>query len=214
MGPKSTPSKVPKGPQIRLRCKALGIWEQYCPKREAYKSEGLTPREATVRAYTEMGIEAQWADYLKRDAQRVIVGAEVPLTPKEMEEVHPTYRAPSATSGAKIGEEILSLAEQIRWVKQRLARMRNGEDAPAEFPSADTLYWFQTAIARSRDFDSIVMKIEAPGKDSDDPMALDGEYQFGEIEKQLKAALKEVGSQLLAMEPGFGELVGSLMEAA
>ena len=130
----------------------------------------------------------------------MILGRDAPLTPGELKEVDPKYRPLGVTQDASVGNQVLSLPEQVRWVKQQLARVRNGGVQPTEFPSADTLYWYQIAMTRPMDFDKIVLKIEAPERETEDAMMRDGEYQMSEIESQIRMGLKEVGVQLREIE--------------
>ena len=196
-------SPVPQSGTIKKRCQAMGCWGEYLAIREGLKKQGLMPRESVVRAYTELRLEEKWQDFRKRQTQAAIVGSNVPLTPAEMKEVSPRYQEPAITKDATVGDAVMSLPEQVRWVKQQLARVRNGGEQPKEFPNADALYWYQIAVTRPVDFDKIVLKIEAPDKDSNDAAARDSEYQFREIEKQIEEALKEVGSQLAEYEAEF-----------
>jgi hypothetical protein len=197
------PSKdVPSGKTIKQQCLSLGpsVWKDFWQARDRYKMEGLAPAEAVERTYKEKRIAELYDDWRKRETQREILGRDVPLTPAEIKEIHPDYQAPSVTNGGEVGEAVLSLPEQVRWVKQKLAQVRNGGDQPTSFPNADVLYWYQIAMTRPQDFDKIVLKIEAPEKDAEDAMMRDGEFQFSQIEAQIRQAAEECGSQLRDIE--------------
>lgn len=196
---------TPKGGTIKKRCDEMGCWGEYLARREQLKREGMQPRESACRAYKDCRIEERWQDYQARKFRGELLGKGAPLTPGEMKEVKPDYQAPSPTRGAEVGESAMSLPEQIRWVKQQLAKVRNGGDEPQVFPNADALYWYQISISRPTDFDKIVLKIESPDKDAEDLMMRDGEYQFSQIEKQLLEAREEVGAQLREYETEFIE---------
>jgi hypothetical protein len=173
----------------------------------------MQPREAVERAYTDLKVEEKWQDHRQRKSRAEILGHGAPLTPREMEEVSPGYKRLAVTQDAIIGDQVLSLPEQVRWVKQQLARVRNGGDQPVEFPSADVLYWYQIAMTRPTDFDKIVLKIEAPERESEDAMMRDGEYQFAEIEEQLRLAVKEVGVQLGEIEENMARAFHGVLPA-
>ena len=204
---------IPKGPLMKKRCMDVGQERQWIDLRERYKREGLTPRDAAVRSYVELGIAEKWDDWNRRRTLQAIVGSTVPLTPSETKKATPSYTPPSVTKGSDVGEAVLSLPEQIRWVKQRLAMVRNGGEPPQSYPNADVLYWYQIAITRPADFDKIVLKIESPQTDGDDVIARDGEHQFREIESQIEEALKEVGKQLGEYEQAFSETLDELLPA-
>lgn len=206
--------RIPQAPWIKKKCQDLGgsVWKEYWTARDAYKREGMEPQEARERVYVEQRIAERWNDWRQRRSQAEIVGKNVPLTPAEMKEINPNYKAPSVTKEAEIGKDILSLPEQVRWVKQKLARVRNGGEQPTSFPSADTLYWYQIAVTRPVDFDKLVLKIEAPEKDGENAIMQDGEHQFATIERQLGEAVQEVGNQLVEMESGFGAVIKAIPE--
>lgn len=204
---------IPHQNTIRRKCQALGIVDEYIAAREAYKRQGLTPKEAIERVYVEMRIGERHQEWQGRQSQSEIMGKGVPMTPAELKAVKPDYTPASVTQGSEVGDTVLSLPEQIRWVKHQLARRRNGEEDPKSYPSADVLYWYQIAITRPADFDRIVLKLETPEKDADDAWMRDGEYQFKQIETQLREALEEVGDQLVGYEAGFAELLRPIGEA-
>jgi len=204
---------TPRCSTIKQRCQALGNFGAYVQLRESLKRQGMAAREAAERAYSDLHIEQMWQDHRQRQTQATILGMGAPLTPTEMKTVNPSYTPPTPTSGAEVGGAMMSLPEQIRWVKQQLARVRNGGEAPAHFPNADALYWYQIAATRPQDFDKIVLKIEAPDKDAEDVLMRDGEHQFAEIERQIKEAVEEVGKQLVVIEAGFSEIFHAALSA-
>jgi len=193
---------VPHHSTVRRQAKCCGLWGDLVALRERYKLEGLTPRDAQSRAYLELGVAKAYEDWRLRRTQGELLGKGVTLTPAETREVVPGYKDPSIPEGAEVGEEVLSLPEQVRWVKRELARVRNGGEKPMRFPSADVLYWYQRGVRSPGDFDKLVTKIEAPEKEADDAWMRDGEYQFTQIEGQLKEALGEVKGQLREVESG------------
>jgi hypothetical protein len=205
--------KIPSGPRIRKMCEDIACFGDYMKLRERYKLEGLLSREAIERAFIELNIAERWKDWRQRQTQSAILGSNVPLTPTEIREIKPDFQSAMMTSGAPVGEQVLSLPEQIRWVKQQLAKVRNGGDHPGSFPNADVLYWYQIAVSRPTDFDKIVLKIESPKEDTEDAMMRDGEYQFSQIETQLKQALQEVGKQLRELEADVAETLDGLVQA-
>jgi len=196
-------AKLPLNKTLTAHAKTVGLRAKFFDLRDGYKLEGMNPREAAVRAYTELGIGKLMDDHRRRQTQGEILGRGVALTPAEMAQVNPQYKAASVTEGSEIGEDVLSMPEQIRWVKQQLARVRNGGDPPVRYPNADALYWYQIAITRPADFDKIVLKIEAPEKDAEDVWMRDGQYQFSQIEGQLQDALREVAGQMAELEAAF-----------
>ncbi len=199
---------VPHTNTVRQWCRALGCWEEYKTQREGYKLQGLTAREAKVRALKEMDMRRKHEEFKERQSMSRIIGSDVPLTDDEVKEVIPKHQRPGDTLGADVGEEAMSLPEQIKWAKREVAKRQNGGPVPAYFPNYDVLYWFQRAVRNQSDFDKIVMKMEAPTGEGGDAFLRDGEYQFEQIEGQLQDALKESGSQLLDLEEDFVELLG------
>jgi hypothetical protein len=192
--------RVPSHITIKKYAKALGLWADFVRLREHYKLKGLMAREAAERSWREMRIVELWQDWRGRKTQQEIMGSGVPITPEEMKEIHPSYQVPSITNGAEVGEEVLSLAEQVRWANEELAMVRNGGDQPHYFPSKGTMSWYQFGLSNETEFRKMVVRTEAPGKGPEDAMLRDGEYQFEEIERQLREAVKEVGSQWREIE--------------
>lgn len=201
--------KPPSSRETTRRAGLLGndARHEYIQLRERYKGEGLSAKEACERASIELKIHERFEDYRRRKVQSELMGAGVPLTPAEASEANPGYRPPARMEPGEVGDQILSLAEQIKWVKHRVALVRNGGDHPKEYPSPDVLYWYQIASTRPGDFDKIVMKLEAPEKNTEDWIFQDGEHQFSEVEKQIREALSEVGDGLVEAESGFAEIL-------
>ena len=201
--------KLPSSREMTRRASLLGneVRHEYIQLREGYKGKGLSARESYERATIEMDLMARWKDYRRRKVQADLMGAGVPLTPAEAMDANPGYRAPGLMEPAEVGNQILSLAEQIKWVKQEVALVRNGRDHPKRYPSPDVLYWYQIASTRPGDFDKIVLKVEAPEKNAEDWIFQDGEHQFSEVEKQIREALSEVGDGLVEAEAGFVEIL-------
>lgn len=203
---------VPKAGTIKKRCQTIGKWAEYLKRREELKVAGqLLPREAAVRAYADLKIEQLYFDHISRQTRAELVSQPGPLTPAEMQEVRPGYKPVSVTAGAEIGADVLSLPEQIAWVKRNLARTRNGGEQPTRFPNEDTLYWWQIAVQRPADFDKLVLKTESPDKPEDDESMRDNERQFKEIERQIQDALKEVGRQFKDYEQEFSSTLDAVL---
>lgn len=204
-------SKPPANRTLARYADALGEKASFVKLREDYKLRGMSPRDAAVRAADDMRLAERYEDHRRRKTLGELVGRSAPLTASEAKEIHPSYEAPTVTKGSRVGDRALSFPEQVRWVKQQLARVRDGRGSPEEFPSEDTLYWYQIAITRPGDFDKIVLKMESPERESEDAMLRDGEYQFSQIEQQLLDALQEVGQQLVEQEAGFAEALDGLL---
>ena len=185
------------------------VRHEYIQLREGYKGKGLSAKEACERASIELKIHERFEDYRRRRVQSELMGAGVPLTPSEAAEANPGYSPPKGLLGvgAEIGDEIQSLSEQIKWAKHKVALARNGGDHPKYYPSVDSLFWYQQASTRPDKFDAMVLKLEAPEKNADDWIFQDGEYQLGEVQKQIREALLEVGESLLEAESGFAEIL-------
>lgn len=212
MTSKARPGTVPKAGTIKKRCEAIGEWANYLKRREELKTAGqLQPREAAMRTYKELKIEERYFDHISRQTRADILSTPGPLTPVEMQAVRPGYKPVGVTPGSDIGGDVLSLPEQISWVKRNLARARNGGDQPTRFPNEDTLYWWQIAIQRPADFDKLVLKTESPDKPEDDEMLRENEHQFKEIERQIQDALKEVGRQLKDYEQEFSSTLDAVL---
>jgi len=174
---------------------------EYIDLREKYKGEGMSAAEAKERAYVELKIEARWHDWKRRVKMREAMVEAVPLTPAEMGEVggaaEETARAGKAQ---EIGNQEMSVAEQVKWAARWAARVQNGEDPPVRFPCEGALFWYQSAVGNRREFEKILLKIESPGGDPDNLFLADSQYQYAEIEKQIREAAKEVGNKLRELE--------------
>jgi hypothetical protein len=208
---KTRETKGPSAWAIKRHAKEIDAFGDFVKLREKLKLEGMTPSEACQRAGMELRIEERWADWWRRKNQGIVLGKDVPLTPGEMKQVIPAYVAPSLTQSAEVGTATMSLAEQVQWAKRALARVRNGEPAPTSFPNDDTMYWYQNGVSNQGDFEKIVVRVEAPEKEGADAWMRDGQYQFGEIEKQIVEAVKEAGDQLVQQERGFAEALHGLL---
>lgn len=200
---------APRGRTATSHAKDLGrdVYREYVSLREGYKREGLTPKEAYTRAYMELRIEDRWRDWRQRKSMTAVLGSQVPLTQGEMKEVVPGYSPPSVTKAEEVGEEEMSLGEQVAWAKRWAARVQNGEDAPVKFPSEGALFWFQSALSNRREFEKVVLRVESPVGGEEDPYLQEGQYQFSQLEKQIQDALDECGGQLVELESGFAELL-------
>ncbi len=172
---------------------------EYIQLREKYKGEGLSPREAVERAYVELKIRARWHDLRRRVEVREALGEGVPLTPMELAGVSPRVKPED------IGDREMSVQEQLKWAMGRAARVQNGEDPPTRFPCEGALFWYQSAVGNRRDFEKRVERMEAPGGDVDNLYLQDSQYQFSELEKQIKRARDECGSRFLEIEREFKE---------
>jgi len=181
---------------------ALGklVRRQYIDLREKYKGEGLTPREAVERAYVELKIEAKWLDWKHRVEMREAMGEGVPLTPAEIAGVHSDYAPLRVTKAESIGDQDMALAEQVKWAMRWAAKVQNGESPPTKFPCEGALFWFQSAVGNRREFEKLLLRVEAPGGDPDNLYLQDSQYRAVEIEKQVRAAVQEVGSRLRELE--------------
>lgn len=193
---------LPSSRTLTRYVNALGkpAWRQYRDLREKYKGEGLTAREAVERAAIELKVEERYKEWRHRDEMKDAFGNGVPLTPTEQaavirgEEVLETGRA------ERIGDEEMSLPEQVKWAMKWVARQQNGDGPPKRFPCEGALFWYQSAIRDLRDFSRLLLRVEAPGGDPDNLYLQDSQYQFSEIEKQIKQAVAEVGPRLREIE--------------
>ena len=203
-------SGVPSGNRATIHAKELGpdAWHEYKNRREHYKNEGLTPREAIERAYVELEIGERWRDHKNRKGMQQALGVGVPLTPGEMQAVAPSYTPLGATKAEEIGDEEMSPAEQVKWAMKQAARVQNGSPAPTKFPCDGALFWFQSAIGNRQEFQKVVLRVDAPGGDPDNLFLMDSQHQYSEIEKNLRQALDEVGEELEGLVQEFREKHG------
>ena len=200
---------IPASREITRRVKCLGkdAAKEYFTLREGYKGQGLTVRESIERACTELQVQERYEDWRRRSTAAEMLGKQVPMTPAEVQEVFPTYQVPGMTKAEEVGEKEMSLAEQVAWAKKWSARVQNGEPAPTKFPSEGALFWFQSALSNRREFEKVVLRVESPVADGSDPYLRDGQYQFKEIEGQIREAVRESGERLVEMEAGFRDLL-------
>lgn len=205
--------RVPTGRNIVKMCESLGCADEFKKLREGYKKRGMESPEAIERAFVEMNIAARYKDWRTRQSQREIFGSNVPLTHAEIKEVNPGYREPTATQGATVGEQVLSFPEMIRWVQDQYAKVCNGEPSPSFFPNSMALFWFQKAVTKDALWDKAVLKVDVPSSDSDDVVSRDSEFQFSQIESQVKQALIEVGKQFREIESEMAEALDGLVQA-
>jgi hypothetical protein len=198
---------IPTSNTATKHAKDLGpdAWHEYLNLRERYKGEGLTPKEAKDRAYVELKIAERWMDLKRRHSLSVVMGSQVPLTPVEMEQVAPNYQRPGLTKAEEIGDQEMSLPEQVKWAMRQAAKFQNGELQPTRFPCEGALFWYQSAVGNRREFEKLLLRVEAPGGDAENLYLQDSQYQYSQIEKQIQEALRECGERLVEMEAGFRE---------
>jgi hypothetical protein len=202
--------RVPSGNRATIHAKELGpeVWNEYKDRREHYKGQGLTPREAIERAYVELEIGERWSDFRNRRRVQNALGVGVPLTPGEMQAVSPDYVPPGSTKAEEIGDEEMSPVEQVKWAMKMAARVQNGSPAPTRFPCDGALFWFQSAIGNRQEFQKVVLRVDAPGGDPDNLYLQDSQHQYSEIEKNLRECLKEVGDRILELAEEWKEKRG------
>jgi len=182
---------------------------EYIDLREKYKGEGMSAAEAKERAYIELKIEARWHDWKRRIKMREAMMEAVPLTPAEMWETGAVDGA-RAGKAQEIGAQEMSVAEQVKWAARWAARVQNGEDPPVRFPCEGALFWYQSAVSNRREFEKILLKIESPGGDPDNLFLADSQYQYAEIEKQIREASKEVGNKWREYAAEYEEKYGDV----
>lgn len=204
---------IPSSREVTRWVKCLGreAEVEYFHLRDGYKGQGLNPRQAVERAFVELQVGERYEDWRRRTTAQQMMGKQVAMTPAEVQEVIPSYRPPGVTKAEEVGQEEMSLAEQVAWAKKWAARVQNGEEAPTKFPSEGALFWLQSALTSRREFEKVVLRVESPVVDGADAYLQDGQHQVKEIEGQLKEALRECGERLVELESGFGDM---LKEAA
>jgi len=210
----SRPQKtIPSSREATRWVKCLGheATQEYFQLRDGYKRQGLNPRQAMERAFVELQVGERYEDWRRRTTATAVLGKQVAMTPGELQEVLPSYKPPGLTNAEEIGEEEMSLAEQVAWAKKWAARIQNNEEPPRKFPSEGALFWLQSALLSRREFEKVVLRVESPVVEGADVYLQDGQHQVREIEDQIRAALRECGERLVEMEGGFAEL---LKEAA
>lgn len=176
---------------------------EYFELREKYKGEGLSPKEAVERAYVELKVRARWSDHKRRIEMREALGDGVPLTPAEMGEVSPGHAPLRLAKAESIGDQDMALSEQVKWAMRWAAKVQNGADPPVKFPCEGALFWYQSAVSNRRDFERLLLRVEAPGGDPDNLYLQDSQYQYSEIEKQIQRAVDEVGPKMKELEKKF-----------
>ena len=196
---------LPSSRTISRHANDLGVSakHEYFKLRDGYKTKGLTDREAVERACIELRIMERWEDWRERKHLGEALGTGVPLTPEETQAAVPSYQPPRVTKAEEIGDQEMSLAEQVKWAMRWAAKVQNGEDPPTRFPNEGCLFWFQSAVSNRRDFERLLLRVEAPGGDPDNLFLADSQYQYAEIEKQIKLAVAEVGPRLREVEKKY-----------
>jgi hypothetical protein len=197
--------KIPSGRTINRHLADLGKGSrrEYINLREKYKNEGLSPREAIERAYLELNVEKRWLDQRYREKTQQAFGEGLPLTPGEMGEVLPRHTELRIDKAVEIGNQDMGMAESVKWAMKEVARVQNGENPPTRFPNETCLFWFQAAVSNRRDFERIVLRVEAPGGDVDNLFLQDSQYHFSELEKQIAKAVEEVGPRIREIEKKY-----------
>lgn len=180
-----------------------GAKHEYISLRERYKGMGLSPREAIERAYVELNIKARWLDLKRRMAVQEALGDGVPLTDAEMEGVNPNHKPLKHAKAMEIGEEDMSLQEQVKWAMRWVAKVQNGADPPVKFPCDGALFWYQSAVQNRRDFERLLLRVEAPGGDPDNLFLQDSQHHFSELERQIRLAVQEVGPRMREVEAKY-----------
>lgn len=194
--------------EITRMAKCLGpqAKNEWIDARDGYKSKGLTPKDAAARAYVELQIQERYDDWRQRTTMQQVLGKQVALTPKELKEAIPSYTPLGSTKAEEVGDEEMSLAEQVAWAMKWAARVQNGEKAPTRFPCDGALFWFQSAVGNRREFERLIVRVQGPSEGADLYLQ-DGQYQMKEIEGQIREAVRESGERLVELEAGFGELL-------
>jgi hypothetical protein len=155
----------------------------------------------------------RWEDWRERKHLGKALGTGVPATPEEIKAAVPSYTLPTVAKAEEIGDQEMALAEQVKWAMRWAAKVQNGEDPPTRFPCEGALFWYQSAVGNRREFEKVLLRVEAPGGDPDNLYLQDSQYQFSEIEKQIREVRKEVGRRLLEMDPELKELIGEAAQA-
>lgn len=206
------PETVPNWRVAKLRSKLLGKWGALCKLKERYRKDGLSSREALIRAYREENIGVLWVDYRKREYAAKKAGSPVPLTPAETREILPNYQPLTAIVGAEVGEQSMSTPEAVQWAMHEIAMVRNGSAPPQRFPCKEVLFWFQAAVRNDSIWEKAMLRFKLPtGEQEHGPK--DGEAEFAEAERQIKEAMCEVGEQMSAYESGESETRDEVLSA-
>lgn len=200
--------KVPKLVVIRKQCQEIGRWDEYKEMREGLKATGVDARAAAEETYLTLGIGDEWAEWNQARKARETMG-EVPV--QEPAGSVPLKRMSGIPLGAKCGTEETSMAEQILWVKDAMADVRNGKDPPMQFPNKGTMYWYQEAVLHNAKYNDILKLFETSGRDEEESRKRDGAYQFDMIEGQIREALRETRDRLVEIEPQLSQAFNTLL---
>ena len=197
--------------QLTRMAEALGgeFKREFVGLRENYKRHGMLPREAAQRAADDLKLIPKYEAYRRRKTAQEMLDRQVPMTESEIRAVLPNYRKGEAKPAEQVGNEEMSLAEQVAWAKRWAARVQNGEPAPTHFPNDGALFWFQSAISNRREFEKVVLRVESPAAENDQYLQ-DGQYQLKQIESQIREAVEECGKKLIELEGDFAELLGKV----
>jgi hypothetical protein len=108
---------LPSSRTISRHANDLGVSAKhaYFKLRDGYKTKGLTDREAVERACIELRIMERWEDWRERRHLGKALGSGVPLTPEETQAAVPSYEPPRVAKAEEIGDQEMSLAEQVKW---------------------------------------------------------------------------------------------------
>jgi hypothetical protein len=68
-------------------------------------------------------------------------------------------------------------------------------------------------VGNRREFEKLLLRVEAPGGDPDNLYLQDSQYQYSEIEKQIREAVKEVGPRMKELAAEFEEKFGEVAQA-
>ena len=67
------------------------------------------------------------------------------------------------------------------------------------------MFWYQSAVGNRREFEKVLLRVEAPGGDPDNLYLQDSQYHFSELEKQIKQAVDELGPRMREIEKKYLE---------
>lgn len=193
---------IPSSRTCTSQARTLGeeVRREFVDLRAKYRGEGLSRQEANERSYVEMHIRERWMEQKQRANAQEAMGSLVPLTPAEASTVLPGYGSLRVPRAEEIGEQEMALSEQVKWAMKWAAKVQNGAEPPVRFPCEGALFWYQSACQNRREFEKLLLRVEAPGGDPDNLYLQDSQYQYGEIERQVRSALREVGARLRELE--------------
>lgn len=188
---------------VSSKARALGgeAFKEYWKLRDRYKLDGLGNVEAVERASKELRIEERYREHMAREA----LGASVPLTVPEVQELLPSYVPVSEPKQVEVGDEDLSFVEEVLWARDQRARVQNGGESPTRFPSAGALSWYQFSLQNSEKFMSYVASASKPRSDEENAYLTDGKYRMRDLEQQLRMVLVECGNKFRELERDFLE---------